>query len=143
MGCCYNLVQVRHATPVVLPVDSDRGEHVYRFHPINVQLVTDPVIMLAKEKQSCYSERLDKHEPRDIFHYHVERHDHSFAVAEKAERLHQEYVFCGIRCSVNNIELSATIMRNSSPPQLVLRLYGVLLKHWSYHWTPSSESRST
>ena len=32
------------------------------------------------------SESLDKHEPRDILHCHVERRDQSFAVAERAER---------------------------------------------------------
>ena len=86
MGCCYTLAQVRHAAPVVFPVDCDRGEHLYRVYPINVQLVTDPVIQPAMEKQSCHSESLDKHEPRDIFHYHVERRDQSFSVAERAER---------------------------------------------------------
>jgi hypothetical protein len=47
----------------------------YRVHPINVQLVTDPVIMPAKEKHRCDfgSESLDKQEPRDILHCHVER----------------------------------------------------------------------
>ena len=46
----------------------------YRVHP-NVQLVTDPVIMPAKEEHGCDSgsESLDKHEPRDILHRHVER----------------------------------------------------------------------
>jgi len=86
VGCCYNLAQVRHAAPVAFPVDFDRSEHVYRVHPINVQLVTDTVIMPVKEKQSCDSESLDKHEPREIFHYHVERRDQCFTVAEKAER---------------------------------------------------------
>jgi hypothetical protein len=41
---------VRHATPVMFPVDFDDGEHVCRVHPINVQLVTDPVIMPTKEE---------------------------------------------------------------------------------------------
>jgi hypothetical protein len=43
-------------------MDFDRGEHVYRVHPINVQLVTDPVIMPAKEEHRCDSgsESLDK-----------------------------------------------------------------------------------
>jgi hypothetical protein len=41
--------QVHHPVPVVFPVDFDGGEHVYRVHPINVQLVTDPVIMPAKK----------------------------------------------------------------------------------------------
>ena len=70
MGCCFTRAQVRHAAPVVFPVDFDGGEHVYRVHYINVQLVTDPVIMSAKEEQgydSC-SQSLDKHEPRDILH---------------------------------------------------------------------------
>jgi hypothetical protein len=37
-------------------------------HLINIQLVTDPVIMPAKKEHGCDSgsESLDKHEPRDI-----------------------------------------------------------------------------
>ena len=68
--------------------DFDGGEHVYRVHHLNVQLVTDPVIMPAKEEHGCDSgsENLDKHEPCDILHCHVERGDQSFAVAERAER---------------------------------------------------------
>ena len=73
MGCCSTLAQVRHAAPVVFPVDFDGGE----------QLVTDPVIMPAKEEHGCDSgsESLDKHEPRDILHCRVERRDQRFAVA--------------------------------------------------------------
>ena len=80
--------QVRHTAPVVFPVDFVDGEHIYRVHPINVQLVTNPVIMPAKEEHECDSgsESLDKHEPRDILHCHVERRDQSFAVAEREER---------------------------------------------------------
>ena len=37
--------QVCHAVPVVFSVDVYGSEHVCRVHPINVQLVTDPVIM--------------------------------------------------------------------------------------------------
>ena len=75
--------QVRHAAPVVFPVDFDSGEHVYQVHPINVQLLTDSVIMTAKEQQGCDSgsESLYKHEPYDILHCYVERRDRSFAVA--------------------------------------------------------------
>jgi hypothetical protein len=40
---------VRHVAPVVFPVDFDGVENIYRVHPINVQLVTDPVIMTAKK----------------------------------------------------------------------------------------------
>ena len=88
MGCCSTRAQVRHASPVVFPVDFDGGEHVYRVHPINVQLVTDPVIMPAKEEHGCdsVSESPDKHEPREILHCHVERRDQRFAVAKRAER---------------------------------------------------------
>ena len=88
MGCCSTRAQVRHVALVVFPVDFDGGEHVYRVHPINVQLVTDPVIMPAKEEHRCDSgsESLDKHEPLDILHCHVERRDQSFTVAERAER---------------------------------------------------------
>jgi hypothetical protein len=32
------------------------------------------------------SESLDIHEPRDILHFHVERRDESFDVAERAKR---------------------------------------------------------
>ena len=44
-----------HAAPVVFPVDFDSGVHVYQVHPINVQLVRDPGIMLAKEEHGCDS----------------------------------------------------------------------------------------
>jgi hypothetical protein len=54
---------VRHAVPVVFPVDFDGGEHVYRVHSINVQSVTDLVIMTVKEEHGC-----------------------DFAVAERVER---------------------------------------------------------
>jgi hypothetical protein len=88
VGCCSTRPHVRHAAPVVFPVDFDGGEHVYRVHPINVQLVTDPVIIPAKEEHGCDSgsESLDKHEPRDILHCHVKRRDQSFSVAKRAER---------------------------------------------------------
>ena len=79
VGCCATRVQMRHAAPVVFLLDFDRGKHVYRVHPINVQLVADPVKMPAKKVQGCDFglESLDKHEPRDILHCHV---------AERAER---------------------------------------------------------
>ena len=88
MECCSTRAQVCHAAPVVFSVDFDGGEHVYRVHPINVQLVTYPVLMSAKEELGCASgsESLDKQEPRDIMHCHVGRRDQSFAVAERSER---------------------------------------------------------
>ena len=97
MECCPSRAQARHAAPVVFPVDLDGGEHVYRVNPINVQLVTDPVIMPAMKEHGCDSgsESLDKHEPRDTLHCHVERRDQSFAVAEKAE-----YRLCILRHSM-------------------------------------------
>ena len=88
MGCCSTRAQVRFAAPVVFPLDVDGGEHVSRVHPINVQLVTDPVIMPTKEEHGCDSgsESLDKHEQHDILYWHVERRDQSFAVIERVER---------------------------------------------------------
>ena len=55
MGCCSTGAQVRRTVPVVFPVEFGGGGHVYRVHPINVQLVTDPVIMPAKEEHGYYS----------------------------------------------------------------------------------------
>ena len=77
-----------HAAPVLFPVDIYGSEQVYRVHPINVQLVTDPAIMPNKEEHGCDSgsEILDKHEPRNNLHCHVERRDQSYAVAERSER---------------------------------------------------------
>jgi hypothetical protein len=46
MGCCSTRAQVRHAAQVVFPVYFEGGEHVYRVHSINVQLV----IMAAMEE---------------------------------------------------------------------------------------------
>ena len=68
MSCCSTRGQVRHAAPVVFPEDFDGGEHVYRVHLIYVQLVTDPVIMPAKDEHGCDSgsESLGKHEPRAL-----------------------------------------------------------------------------
>ena len=82
------LMHRHHTASEVFPVDFDGDEHVYRVHPINVQLVTDQVIMPAKEEHVCdsVSESLDKHEPRDILHCYFERCDQSFAVAERTER---------------------------------------------------------
>jgi hypothetical protein len=67
------LMHRHHTAPEVFPVDFDGDKHVYRVHPINVQLVTDPLIILAKEEYRCDSgsENLDKHEPHDIMHCHV------------------------------------------------------------------------
>jgi hypothetical protein len=55
---------------------------------MNVQLMTDSVVMPAKEEHGCDSgsESLDEHEPRDILHCNVERLDQSVAAAERAER---------------------------------------------------------
>ena len=55
MECCSTRAQVGQTAPVVFPVDFDGGEHVYRVNPINVQLVTDPVIMPGKEEHGCDS----------------------------------------------------------------------------------------
>jgi hypothetical protein len=46
---------MRHAVHVVSPVEFEGGEHAYWIHPTNVQLLTDPVIMSAKEEHGCDS----------------------------------------------------------------------------------------
>ena len=48
----------------------------------------------GRDECSSGSESLDKHEPRDILHCHVERRHQSFAVAERTERLDQEHYLC-------------------------------------------------
>ena len=53
MGCCSTRAQVRRAAHVAFPVECDGGKHIYRVHSINVNLVTDPVIMPAKEEHGC------------------------------------------------------------------------------------------
>ena len=57
---------MRHAAPVGFPVGFDGGEHVYRVHSIDGQLVFNP----TKEQHECESgsESLDKYEPRDMLH---------------------------------------------------------------------------
>ena len=55
MGCCSTLAEVCHAALVVFSVDFTGGEQVYRVHLINVQLLTDPLIMPAKEEHGCDS----------------------------------------------------------------------------------------
>jgi hypothetical protein len=50
---------------------------------IRLQQVGRMTNPLTVTKQSCHSY---KHEPCDIFHFHVERRDQSFAVTERAER---------------------------------------------------------
>ena len=79
--------------------------------------------MPAKEERWCNSgsKSLDKHEPRNILHCHVERHYQSFAVAVRAKRYDQEYfsVFYRIQCFLNNFELNATITSASKTVELV------------------------
>ena len=117
MGCCSIRAQVRHTAPVVFPVDFDGGEHVYRFHPINVQLVTDPSIMPTKEEHGCTSgqKSLYKHESRDILHCRVERRDQISLIGQNDRMKNIVSLFYGIQCSLNNFELSSPIMTNSSP----------------------------
>ena len=103
---------MRHAAPVVFPVDFDGDEHVYRVHPINVQLF-NPVIMPAKEEHGCDSgsESLDKHELRDILHCQVMLKDViKVSLLQKGRNYRIKNVvpvFYAIQCSLNNFELSA------------------------------------
>jgi hypothetical protein len=77
--------------------------------------------MPAKEEHRCAygSECLDKHEPRDILHCHVETGAQKISLLKKRQKSDRikniVSVFYGNQCSLNNFELSATIMTNSSP----------------------------
>ena len=92
---------MRHAAPAVFVLDFDVGKHVYRVHPINIQSVADPMKMPAKEEHGCDSgsESLDKHEPRDILHCHVERRAHvSLLQKGQTDRIDNVvFVFYGIQ----------------------------------------------
>jgi hypothetical protein len=114
----------------VFPVFFDGGEHVYRAYPINVQLVIYPVIMLAKEEDGCDSgsESIDKHEPRDILHFMLKDVIKVLLLQkEQNNRIKNIFsVFNGIQFSLNNFELSATIMTNSSPDHNTSKTVGLV-----------------
>jgi hypothetical protein len=106
----WDVVPLVHpAATVVFKVDFDDGKHVYRVHPINVQLVTDPVIMSAKEDHGCDygSESLGKHGPRDIFSLLQKGHNDMIKNIVS--------VFYSIQYSLNKLELSATNMTHFTP----------------------------
>jgi hypothetical protein len=90
-------------------MDFDSGEHVYRVHP-NVQLVTDPVIMTAKEEHECDSgtESLTKLQPCDILHCHVERRDQGLNLRSTALEVNTVTRNCYIsyRLEVNTVTVS-------------------------------------
>jgi hypothetical protein len=75
--------------------------------------------MPAKEEHGCDSgsESIDKREPRDILHCHVERrYQRSLLQKGQNDRIKKIVsIFYGIQCSLNNFELSASIMTNASP----------------------------
>ena len=109
VGCCSPRTQVRHAAPVVFPVDLDGGEHVYRVHHINVQrkntdvIPVQNVLTITSHVTSCIVMLKDV-----------------IKVSLWQKRLNDSIknivsVDYGIQCSLNNFELSATIMTNSSP----------------------------
>ena len=108
MGCCSTRPQVRYSAPVVFPVDLDGGEHVYRVHPINVQLVTDSVIMPAKEEHGYYSGTSCIDMLKDVV---------KVSLLQKGQKGQNDRItnivsVCyGIQCSFNNFK----IMTNSSP----------------------------
>jgi hypothetical protein len=103
----------------VFPVDFGGSEHVYRAHPINIQLVTDPVLMLAKEE----------HGRMRFWFINMTNMGHvTFCIAmlkdvikvsllqkTKNDRIKNIVsVFYGIQYSLKNFELSATILTISS-----------------------------
>jgi ribosome-binding ATPase YchF (GTP1/OBG family) len=112
---------MRHATLAVFAVDFDGGEYVYQVHPLNVQLVTDSVIMPVKEEHGCDSgsENLDKHEPRDVTScIFVLKDVVTLSLFQKGQNDRIKNIVSvsyGIQRSLNNFELGATIMTKSFP----------------------------
>ena len=110
---------MRHAAPVVFLVDFDGGENVYRVHPINLQLVRDSVIMPTKEEHgydSCSKCMTNTSHVtsciailKDVIKVSLLQKRQNGRIKNIAS------VFYDIQCSLNNFELSATIMKNSSP----------------------------
>jgi hypothetical protein len=70
-------------------------------HGVNVQLITDPVIMPAKEEHGCDSgsESLDKHEPRDMLKDVVKVSLFQKGQNDRIKNI--AFVFYGIQCSLN------------------------------------------
>jgi hypothetical protein len=112
---------VRHAAPVVFQVDFDDGEHVCRVHPINVQLVTDPVIMPTKEEHDVILVKKVLTNTDHVTSCMVMLKDViNVSLMQKGQNDRIKNivsVFYGIQCSLNNFELSAIIMTNASPDQ--------------------------
>ena len=119
MGCFCTRVQVRHAALVVFPADFEGGEHVYRVHLINVQLVTDPVIMPAKEEHDVILVQKVLTNTSHVASCIVMLKDViKVSLLQKWQNdmiKNIVSVFYGIQCSLSNFELSATIMIISSP----------------------------
>ena len=115
MGCCSTRAQVRHVAPVMFPVDFYGGELVYRVHPINVQLVTDPVIMdvILVQKVLTNTSHVTSCIVmlKDVIKVSLLQNGQSDRIKNIVS------VFYGIQCSLNYFELSATIMTNSTPDQ--------------------------
>ena len=119
MSCCSTRGQVRPAAPVVFPEDFDGGEHVYRVHLIYVQLVTDPMIMPAKKNTDVILVQKILTNTSHVTSCIVMLKDViKVSLLQKGQNDRIKTivsVYYGIQCSLNNFELSATIMPNSSP----------------------------
>jgi hypothetical protein len=115
------------------------SKYVYRVHPINVQLVTDPVIMPTKEEHGCDSgsESLDKHEPRDILHYHVERRRYH-VYRRRGERFTDQCVYDSDRLGGGSVMVCAGICHDGRTQLKIVQgtLDAVkyrddILEHWT------------
>jgi hypothetical protein len=97
------------------------GEHVCRVHPINVQLVTDLVIMPTKEEHDVILVKKVLTNTDHVTSCMVMLKDVikvSLMQKGQNDRIKNVVsVFYGIQCSLNYFELRAIIMTNSSPDQ--------------------------
>jgi hypothetical protein len=115
VGCCSTRPQVRHSAHVVFPVDFDGGEHVYRVHPINIQLVTDSVIMPAKEEPGYYFGTSSIAMLKDVI---------KVSLLQKGQnnRIRNIVSVCyGIQCSFNNFKIrtNSSLDHNTSSSNTV------------------------
>jgi hypothetical protein len=103
----------------VFPVDFEGGEHVYRVHPINVQLMTDPVIMPAKKNLDVILVQKILTNTNHVTSCIVMLKDVTkvslLQTGQNDMTKNIVSVFYDIQCSLNNFELRASIMTNSSP----------------------------
>ena len=119
VGCFSTRAQVRHTAPVMFPLDVYGGKYVYRVHPINVQLVADPMVMAARKNTDVILvQKVWTNTSHVTSCIVVCKEVIKVSLLQKGQNDkigNIVSVVYGIQCSLNNFELSSNIMTNSSP----------------------------